>query len=99
MRQLRLRQRATGTQRSQPIPAQQEQGDDIVNLTTVEEEEAVATSLSMGIRKSPELDVPNDPLDGPLLQDADEVDEHNSLILALEFLPSALVTARGVERA
>lgn len=79
MRQLRLRQRATGTQGSQPTPAQQEQGDDIVNLTTVEEEEAAATLLSMGIRKSPELDIPDDPSDGQLLQDADEVDEHNSL--------------------
>jgi hypothetical protein len=79
VRQHRLRQReirSTGTQAS---VAQQEQSDHIFNLTTVEEEEAAATLVSLGMRKSPDLDIPHDPLDAQLLQSAEEIDEHNSL--------------------
>lgn len=79
VRQHRLRQRETQLIDTQPSVAQQEQGDHIVNLTTVEEEEAAATLVSLGMRKPPDLDIPHDALDAQLQQSAEDVDEHNSL--------------------
>lgn len=79
VRQHRLRQKEMRSTEAQASVAQQEQSDHIVNLTTVEEEEAATTLVSLGMRKSPNLDIPHDPLDAQLLQSADEVDEHHSL--------------------
>lgn len=45
----------------------------------MEEEEAAATLVSLGMRKPPDLDIPHDALDAQLQQSAEDVDEHNSL--------------------
>jgi len=79
VRQHRLRQKEIQPTDTQPSIAQQEQGDHIVNLTTVEEEEAAATLVSLGMRKPPDLEIPHDALDAQLQQSAEDVDEHNSL--------------------
>lgn len=81
VRKHRLRQRAEDVNRSQATTAQQEQGDEIINLTTVEEEEAATTLLSIGMRNTPDVLIPHDPADAQLLENAEEVDEHNSLYI------------------
>ena len=75
----RIRQRLATEAQTPVSTAQEEQGDQITSLTTVEEEEAATTLLSLGMRKSPDLDVPHDNIDADLIQRADDVDEHHSL--------------------
>ena len=79
VRQHRLRQKEIKSTDTQPSVAQQEQSDHIVNLTTVEEEEAAATLVSLGMRKPSDLDIPHDTLDAQLQQSAQDVDEHSIL--------------------
>lgn len=81
VRQYRLRQRAECASRSQTTTVQHEQGEEIVNLTTVEEEEATATSLFIGMRNSPDVRIPHDPAAAQLLQSAEEMDEHKTLYI------------------
>ena len=79
MRQLRMRQRETSAQQARVTSAQHEQSDSFIALPSVEEEEAATTSMSLGIRKSPDLQVPGDPLDAQLQRLAEDVNEHLNL--------------------
>ena len=54
----------------------------IINLPSIAEEEAATTLLSLGMRKSLDLEVPYDSANAQLQQSADDVDEHDSLYLA-----------------
>ena len=77
----RLRQRQSETQ-IQPPPvteAQQRQCENIINLPSVAEEEAFATLPSLGLRKSSDLEIPDDPLDAQLQETALDIYEHESL--------------------
>lgn len=79
VRQHRIRQREEQTQQPVVTSAQYEQGESIINLSSVEEEEAVETSPALGMRKSPDIQIPGDPLDAQLQRRAQDVDEHLSL--------------------
>lgn len=59
-------------------PAQHKQSENIINLPSMEEE-AAATSIALGARKSPDVHLPHDPFDAQLQEKAEEVDEHRLL--------------------
>ena len=79
MRRLRQRQRATDNYTTTTTIAQSQQCENIISLPSVAEEEAAATLLSLGLRKSSDLEIAEDPLDARLQESALDVDEHTSL--------------------
>ena len=81
LRQQQRRQRQKGQDNPylQVSQAQQEQYERIISLPSVEEEDAAATLLSLGMRKSPNIELPHDPTDAELQQSAEDVDEHDLL--------------------
>ena len=72
-------------ERSRHVPtatssfAQQEQGEDIISLPSIKEQDVAATLLSLGMRPSQGLQLPQDRFDAQLQQRAIHVDEHNSM--------------------
>lgn len=80
MRQLRLRrEHATKTNIS---TAQYDQGESIVILPSVAVDEAVATLPELGVRQSPDLQLPQNPFDAELQQVIGEVHEYRITVLS-----------------
>ena len=79
-RQKRRRERQEGESSGRQIsPPQHAQIESIINISSVEEEEAATTLLSLAMRKSSDLEIPHDFADAQLQQSAEDVDEHDSL--------------------
>ena len=79
VRQLRLRQRQTQAVGVPTSTVQHEQSEHIIDLPFVAAEEAAATSPAVGVRTSPDLRLPRDPLDALLQQTAQEVNQDESV--------------------
>lgn len=83
-RMRRLRQRQQDLHTGTVTSVQQAQEERIVNLPTIEEHQAAETLLALGVRSSEELQLPQDPVDARLQQQANDVDEHDQLYADLD---------------
>lgn len=75
----RERERTDNAIRAEVSIAQREQGDNIVTLPSIEEEDAAVTLLSLGMRKPPDLDVGEDVTSAQQQRNTEDIDEHVSL--------------------
>jgi hypothetical protein len=78
-RRRRERLRTVGTtRRVERVPEQLEQGEQIIDLPTIAEENAAATLLQLGLRVQ-DLTLPQNPAEAELQQSATDADEHHEI--------------------